>query len=94
MENKFKFNVYPLSEDDGGGFYAEVPELPAGLRVVGADAAAHGILAAREARDDLAVVVERRGRDAVALRGIGRQDVPEHLARRLIERDEPAEALH
>lgn len=28
MENKFKFNVYPLSEDDGGGFYAEVPELP------------------------------------------------------------------
>lgn len=28
MENKYKFNVYPLSEIDGGGFYAEVPELP------------------------------------------------------------------
>lgn len=28
MENKYKFNVYPLSEEDGGGFYAEVPELP------------------------------------------------------------------
>ena len=28
MENKYKFNVYPLSESDGGGFYAEVPELP------------------------------------------------------------------
>lgn len=28
MENNYKFNVYPLSEEDGGGFYAEVPELP------------------------------------------------------------------
>ncbi len=28
MENMYKFNVYPLSEADGGGYYAEVPELP------------------------------------------------------------------
>lgn len=28
MESKYKFKVYPLSEEDGGGFYAEVPELP------------------------------------------------------------------
>lgn len=30
MANKinYKFNIFPISENDGGGFYAEIPELP------------------------------------------------------------------
>ena len=67
----------------------EIPHAFAALRVVSADATAHGVLAAREANDDLAVVVERRGRDAFADAGIAARDVPHDLARDLIERDEP-----
>src|SRR5690606_18185074 len=73
----------------------EVPDAPAVPRVVRADAAAHGVLATREADDDFAVVIERRGRDAFADAGIASTDVPDHLARELIERDEPTvEAAH
>src|SRR5690606_40785362 len=63
--------------------------LLAGVRVVSADAAAHRVLAAGESDDDLAVVVERCCRDAVAVLGIRREHVPDHVAGALVERDEP-----
>ena len=60
----------------------------AGLRVECFDAAARAEIAAGEARDDLAVVVERRARDAEAeLRVLGLNG-PGDFARALIERDE------
>src|SRR5690606_1464285 len=50
-------------------------------------------LAAGEARDDEAVVVERRARDRVALLPALRLHGPDHLPARLIERDELAVEL-
>src|SRR5690606_27409017 len=68
----------------------EVPDPFAGLRIVRADPAADAELAAGEADDDHAVVVERRGRDAVAFVRIAGEHVPHDGPGSLIERDEPA----
>ena len=67
----------------------EGPDQLAVLRVEGLHAAARAAVPAREARDHHAVVVERRAGDReVLLPALGR-DVPNRLARRAIERDEP-----
>ena len=72
----------------GTGHGVEGPFELAGLRVERLDAAARAEIAAREARDDFAVVVERRAGDAEAdLRILG-LDRPDDSARALIERDE------
>src|SRR5690606_23712858 len=68
----------------------EVPDPLAGLRVVRADPAADAELAAGEADDDHAVVVERRGGDAIAFARIAGEHVPYDGAGSLIERDQPA----
>ncbi len=73
----------------GPRYRVERPDQPAVLRVERLHAAARAAVAAREADDHLAVVVDRRGRDReVLLPALGR-DVPERLAGRAIERDEP-----
>ena len=59
----------------------ERPDELARARVVGLHAAAARAVAAREARDDEAVVVERRGRDAEAVLVRLRLDGPDDLAR-------------
>ncbi len=71
----------------------ERPDELAVLRAERFHAAAHAFLAAREARDDEPVVVERRRRDRVALLPAFRLDRPDDLAAALIERDELAVEL-
>jgi hypothetical protein len=66
-----------------------LPDELAVARAERVDLAAARHLAARETRDDHAVVIERRARDREpTLPGLGRNG-PDQLARALIERDEP-----
>ncbi len=70
------------------GDRVEHPHLVASLRVVGLDAPADRELAARDASDHHALVVEGRGRDRVALLPAADLGLPLHLAGHLVERHE------
>ena len=82
-----------VAEFAGARDRIERPHELAVARVVRLHAAAARAVAAREARDHEPVVVERRGRDAEAVRVRLRLDRPHDLARRVIERDELAVEL-
>ncbi len=71
----------------------EGPDELAGLRVERLHAAASAAVAAREARDHEAVVVERGGRDAEAVRVRFRLHGPDHGAAAWVEREQLAVEL-
>src|SRR5258707_15512079 len=77
----------------GAGDRVEAPQLLACLRVERGDAAADLILATRNACVDATVVVQRRGRDRVAVLPARDPGRPHDLARLLVERDELAVEL-
>src|SRR5688572_29632062 len=78
-----------MTELAGARNRVERPDELAVARAERPDLAAARHLAAREAGDDQAVVVERRARDAEAVLPTLGLDGPNDLARALIERDEP-----
>lgn len=63
MENsiKYKFNIFPLSEEDGGGFYAEVPELSG--CIASADTIEETIALLQEAIESWVQVSEEKGKN-------------------------------
>src|SRR5262249_5999223 len=82
-----------VAELAGAGDRIEGPDELAGARVERLHAAAAAAVAAREARDHEAVVVERRGRDAEAVRVRLGLNGPDDGAAALVERDELAVEL-
>ncbi len=78
-----------VTEFSGPRHGVERPHELAVARAERVDLAAARHLAAREARDDHPVVVQRRARDAEAVLPPLGLDGPDDLARALIERDEP-----
>ena len=71
----------------------ECPDQRAVVGIVGLYAAAHAKLGAGKARDDEAVVVQRRARDREALLPLLGLDAPGDFTRALIESDQPAVEL-
>src|SRR5207244_11224090 len=82
--------VRPAVVADLGGAWdrVEAPQLLACLRVERGDAAADLILAARNACVEATVVVQRRGRDRVAVLPARNPGRPHDLATLLVERDQ------